>query len=364
MSAQEIDRATLSALDIQIILDILLGQVTAHLEVDAASIMLLNPKSLTLTYTAGRGFHSRQIGRSSVRLGQGLAGAVALEQRALYVPDLQTKSEQLVRHFLLNEERFVSAYFVPLIAKGQVQGVLELFHRSPLQPDAEWVDFLHLLAGQAAIAIESTALFSSLQRSNLQLSLAYDATIEGWSHALDLRDKETEGHSLRVTEMAERLARSMGMKEEDVVQVRRGALLHDIGKMGVPDAILLKPGALTDEEWEIMRLHPTYGYKMLAPIAFLRPALDIPHYHHEKWNGTGYPDGLKGEEIPLAARIFAIVDVWDALRSDRPYRAGWPEEKALQHIQEQSGTHFDPQVVDAFMRLISMDRETKARGTD
>ena len=238
-----------------------------------------------------------------------------------------------------------------LISKGQVKGVLEVFHRLAFTPDAEWFDFFNALAGQAAIAIENVSLFESLQRSNSELMLAYNATIEGWSHALDLRDKETEGHTQRVTEMILQLARAFGLSEEELVQVRWGALLHDIGKLGVPDGILLKPGPLTDEEWVIMKMHPTFAYEMLSPIRYLRAALEIPYYHHEKWDGSGYPNGLKGDKIPLVARIFAVVDVWDALRSDRPYRAAWPEDKVFQFICASSGTHFDPKVVETFMKV-------------
>ncbi len=186
---------------------------------------------------------------------------------------------------------------------------------------------------------------------NAELTGAYDATIEGWSRALDMRDKETEGHCRRVTDLTLALARAMDLPSTDLVQVRRGALLHDIGKMGIPDAILLKPGPLDDGEWEIMRRHPVYAYEMLSPIEFLRPALAIPYCHHEKWDGTGYPDRLRGEEIPLPARLFAVVDVWDALRSDRPYRPGWPPDRVRAHIAAGAGTHFDPQVVEAFLAL-------------
>jgi putative nucleotidyltransferase with HDIG domain len=234
---------------------------------------------------------------------------------------------------------------VPLIAKGQVKGVLEVFHRAPLEPGQEWLDFLEALAGQAAIAVDNATLFKDLQRSNVDLRLAYDATIEGWSRALDLRDEETEGHTQRVTEITVELAQRLGFAEEALVQIRRGALLHDIGKMGIPDTILLKPGKLTDEEWVMMRKHPQYAYELLYPIAYLRPALEIPYCHHEKWDGTGYPQGLTGEQIPLAARLFAVVDVWDALTNDRPYRQAWPAEKVREHIQSLAGTHFDPQVV-------------------
>jgi len=168
-----------------------------------------------------------------------------------------------------------------------------------------------------------------------------------------LRDKETEGHTQRVTELTLKLARAMGLTNSDLVHIRRGALLHDIGKMGVPDGILFKEGPLTEEEWKIMRQHPRFAYEMLSPIEYLRPALDIPYCHHEKWDGSGYPRGLKGEEIPLAARLFAVVDVYDALTSDRPYRPAWPRQKTLEHIRQLSGSHFDPQVVETFMELLA-----------
>jgi putative two-component system response regulator len=189
---------------------------------------------------------------------------------------------------------------------------------------------------------------TKLQEANAHLLAAYEATIEGWSHALDLRDRETEGHSQRVTELTVKLAEALGMSEEEIMHLRRGALLHDMGKIGIPDAILHKPAALSDDEWTMMRKHPQFVYDMLYSVEYLRPALDIPYCHHEKWDGTGYPRGLKGEEIPMAARLFAVVDVWDALTSDRPYRPAWSEEQALTYIREQSGKHFDPQVVELF----------------
>jgi HD-GYP domain-containing protein (c-di-GMP phosphodiesterase class II) len=242
-------------------------------------------------------------------------------------------------------------YATPLMIKGKVRGVLEVFHRAPLDPDDDWVEFFEILAGQAAIAVDSSVLFEELQRTNAQLITAYDATLEGWSGALDLRDEETEGHAQRVTEASVRLARAMGVTGEDLVHLRRGALLHDIGKMGVPDSILRKSGPLTDEEWEVMRRHPVYAYELLSPIAFLHPALDIPYCHHEWWDGTGYPRGLKGEEIPLAARIFAVIDVWDALLSDRPYRPRLALDEVLSYIESRAGTQFDPAVVSEFLRL-------------
>ncbi|HET9913858.1 MAG TPA: HD domain-containing phosphohydrolase [Anaerolineales bacterium] len=193
---------------------------------------------------------------------------------------------------------------------------------------------------------------TKLREANAHLLAAYEATIEGWSRALDLRDRETEGHSRRVTELTVKLAKARGMSSEEIINLRRGALLHDMGKIGIPDAILHKPAALTAEEWVIMRKHPQFVYDMLYSVEYLRPALDIPYCHHEKWDGTGYPRGLKGEQIPLAARLFAIVDVWDALTSDRPYRPAWSREEALTYIREQSGTHFEPEVVELFFNTI------------
>ncbi|HEX4834797.1 MAG TPA: HD domain-containing phosphohydrolase [bacterium] len=216
------------------------------------------------------------------------------------------------------------------------------------------------IAGGFFLALFLGMLVQEHNTSQQRLT-TYDVTLEGLSRALDLRDKETEGHSQRVTELAVRLARAMGVPKKDVTQIRWGALLHDIGKMGIPDAILLKPARLTDDEWEIMRRHPVYAYQLLSPMPYLRPLLDIPYCHHEKWDGTGYPRGLKGEDIPLTARIFAVADVWDALRSDRPYRPAWTAHKAREYIRDQAGKHFDPMVVEIFLRLV--DEEDVSRSS-
>ena len=339
-----------ASLDLRVTFDVLLDQVVNQMHVDAAAVLMLTPSLSVLEYAAGRGFRSSAITRAHVRLGEGYAGRAALERRTVAVPNLRQATGELSKALRLSEEGFQAYYGVPLVAKGNVKGVLELFHRAPLAPDPEWLDFLETLAGQAAIAIDDAELFDRLQRSNDELTVAYDTTLEGWSRALDLRDKETEGHTRRVTEMTLRLARAAGTLDEDeLVNVRRGALLHDIGKMGIPDSILLKPGPLTDEEWVVMRKHPVYAYELLMPIPFLRSALDIPYCHHEKWDGTGYPRGLRDELIPLAARLFAVVDVWDALRSDRPYRPGWPEDKVREHIRAGAGAHFEPRAVEIFL---------------
>ena len=346
-----IDRVISSNYDLKLSLSEILIHVTRELNIDAADVLILNSNSQILEYGADHGFRTGSVRTAYVRLGESYAGLAALDRKLVQIRDLNDEQNHLLLTTHLAGEDFVCYYGVPLIAKGQVKGVLEVFNRTRLAPDEEWLDFLNTLAGQIAITIENATLFENLQRSNLELKLAYDATIEGWSHALDLRDKETEGHTQRVADMSVNLGRTLGLNEAELVQVRLGALLHDIGKMGVPDDILLKPGPLTDEEWIKMKLHPDLAFKMLSPIRHLRLALDIPYCHHEKWDGSGYPRELRGTQIPLVARIFAVVDVWDALISDRPYRPAWTKEKALDHILRSSGTHFDPHVVEAFMHL-------------
>jgi len=347
-----IDVAIVTNHDLRNTLDVLLEQITGQLDVDAAVILIFDRDKQFLEYAGSRGFYTPTLRYTRLRMGEGMAGRAAQHRKIVRIDDLRTDPQTLVYAPSLSKESFASYYAAPLIAQGQVTGVLEIFHRTRLDPDREWLDFLETLAGQVAIAIESTSLFADLQKLNEELFNAYDSTIEGWSHALDLRDKETEGHTLRVTELTLEMARAFEFSEAELVHVRRGGLLHDIGKMGIPDRILLKEGPLTPQEWEIMRKHPVYAYEMLLPIEYLRPALDIPYCHHEKWDGSGYPRGLKGEEIPLIARIFAVIDVWDAVTSDRPYRPAWSREKALAHIQEEAGTHFDPHVVEVFMDLI------------
>jgi putative nucleotidyltransferase with HDIG domain len=353
---RSIDLAISNILDLQVTLKILINEVIRQLRVDAVAVLLIQASTGRLEYVAGHGFYTRNIESTSMRIGEGNAGRAALGRRIIEIPDLGNFNGVFTRAQLLANERFISHYVVPLITKGEVKGVLEVFHRSRLNPNREWVDFFETLGGQTAIAVENSMLFQGLQRSNFELAMAYDATIEGWSRALDLRDRETEGHTQRVTDMTLKLARKMGLSDERLVSIRRGGLLHDIGKMGIPDTILHKPEPLSDEEQLIMRQHPQLAYDMLEPIAYLRNSLDIPYCHHEKWDGTGYPRGLSGTQIPLEARLFAIVDVWDALTSDRPYRKSWPRKKALDYIRNESGKHFDTHLVEIFLQEIGMNR--------
>ncbi len=351
---RSIDIAISSSFDLNMILSVVLDKITTELSVDAAAISLLKAESLSLEFAAGKGFWTPAVETALLGVAEGLPGKAIMGRSTTYIEDLNAARELIKRPFLLTDEKFVSYYGIPLVAKGKVKGVLEVFHRSRLPHDKEWLQFLEALAGQTAIAIDSSSTFQDLQRSNMELALAYDATIEGWSRALDLRDRETEGHTLRVTDMALKLGRAMGMGDEALLQLRRGGLLHDIGKMGLPDSVLLKRGRLSDDEWALMRQHPDLAHEMLAPITYLQPALDIPYCHHERWDGNGYPRGLKGEQIPLAARIFAIVDVWDALSNDRPYRPARKQEDVMRYLREESGKHFDPAVVEAFANLVAV----------
>ena len=348
---RSIDHAIGSSLDMRLTLKVLLDHVSSELSADAASILLLDSDDQTLVYADTRGFRD-DMSNTSFRVNECHAGQAVLERSTVITPVLEPH-RRIKDSKIFSEEEFVGYFAAPLIAKGQVKGVLEVFTRKPMKPGKDWINFFETLAGQAAIAIDNATLFEQLQRSNSELSRAYDATLEGWSKALDLRDEETEGHARRVVAMTIKIARRMGFSESELVHIRRGALLHDMGKLGIPDSILLKPGALDDDEWKIMRLHPVYAYDMLNHIKYLRPALDIPYGHHEKWDGSGYPRGLAAEEIPLSARIFAIVDVWDALSSDRPYRKAWPRDRVMKTVTKDSGTHFDPKVVEIFLELES-----------
>ena len=347
-----IDLAISSGSDLNSTLNILLKNVMELLRIDAADVLLTNKITLSNDFMVGLGFKTDHIKSSTIRIGNSLDKVIKNERRIIQITDL---SEQMVSdefRAMWEIEGFSSYIGVPLITKDRLVGVLGIFQRTKFHEDPEWFDFLETIAGQAAIAIDNATLVMELKSSTQQLLQAYEATIEGWSRAMDLRDKETEGHTLRVTEITLKLASIMGMGEEKLIHVKRGALLHDIGKLGIPDHILLKPGPLTDEEWVIMRTHPESAYNLIAPIEYLKPAIAIPYCHHEKWDGSGYPRGLKGEEIPLEARLFAVVDVWDALCSDRPYRAAWKQDRVLEYISENSGKHFDPKVVAAFIKLI------------
>ncbi len=350
----DIARRLISATNIPDLLQSVATELQRTFSAQACSLLLFDIRTMHIEISAhnSRG-HRVHMPRPSL-LRAGLHGNVLEENRARIAIIENPRQETPLLHHMYGIESRHSAMIAPLNIVHNIIGSIIVVNapNTPPYTHAE-LDLLTTIANQTAIAIQNLRLVDDLQKSNRDLTLAYDATIEGWSKALELRDKETQGHTLRVTTLTLALAETMGVDKDALVHIRRGALLHDIGKMGIPDAILLKKGTLTKEEWEIMRQHPAYARDMLANITYLRPALSIPYCHHERWDGSGYPNGLRGEEIPLEARIFAVVDVWDALTSERPYReSAWNTEDTLRYLQAKAGSLFDPAVVDAFVRLI------------
>ena len=351
-SLRTIDMAIINSFNMDTMLDVLLDSLINSLQVDAADILLIDPITNTLKLEAQKGFFSTQHSNIKIPLDKVLAGKSLLSRTNAYLTNIQEKEDQIIRKWLVTEESFVSYIGVPLLVKGKIHGLLEVFQRSVLNPDGEWIEFLESLAGQAAIAIDNTQLYERMRRANLSLSMAYEETIESWSAAMDLREKENQGHTQKIADLTAKLCAEMNMNESEIINARRGALLHDIGKIVISDQILLKPGPLSDEEWKMVVNHPQYAYEILSSIEYLSPALEIPYNHHERWNGSGYPRGLKEKQIPLSARIFSVIDVWDALKSPRPFRAAWSDEDALKYIRQESGKLFDPEVVNSFIKII------------
>jgi putative nucleotidyltransferase with HDIG domain len=352
--AETLRQAT-AALSTSLDLDHVLGSILTSLKqvvpYDSASVFMLEGDCLRITSAHGVENAEELIGKT-FPAEDSLFQEVQTGRRPIILTDAQL--DPRFKHW--GENFLVHGWMsVPLITRGEVIGYITLDNRKKSAYNQESSSLAQAFANQAAAAIENARLFTGMQRSLEELNLAYESTIEGWSKAMDLRDRETEGHTLRVTEMTLKLAQATGITGEDLVHIRRGALLHDIGKMGVPDRILLKPDRLKDDEWVLMRCHPQYAYDMLSSVPYLRPALAIPYSHHEHWDGKGYPQGLKGEEIPLVARLFAVVDVWDALTSDRPYRPAWTHQEVITYILGLSGIQFDPNIVAKFLELLEED---------
>jgi putative nucleotidyltransferase with HDIG domain len=326
---------------------------------DYSSIFLVEPASGDYV---SRGWYSakdepdKQLSDESIlchRPGEGITGYVAITGEVYVSEDIQ--NDPLI--FILSGEKnrmkdLHGGISLPLRAQEKIIGVLHVWTVARHRFNEMEIRLLIALAETAGNAIHRAMLYEQTLEHADELSRAYDNTLAGWAHALELRDELTEGHTRRVTELTIQLARALGIPESDFVHIRRGALLHDIGKMGIPDSILHKPGPLTASETKIMHLHPQYAREMLAPVSFLRLALDIPYCHHERWDGSGYPRGIKGDEIPFAARIFSIVDVWDALTSDRPYRPAWKHQKVCEYIKKGSGKSFDPRIVETFLQMM------------
>ncbi len=351
----EIDQAILTNFDLRSVLAVCLQHVMTILGVDGANVVLMHAEEYGAAPFYGVGMANRVDEETGATAREQRLASIVRHREQVFIPDLGGPIEAPLPKLFELGAGFSAYCGVPLIAKGNVEGILELYSLSPLNPSDDWFEFLETLSSQIALAVEDLHYYAGMRQSLENLENAYDKTIEGWSKAMDLRDRETEGHTRRVTHLTLQLSEKFGFQQQDLQYIRWGAQLHDMGKLGIPDEILFKPGKLTEEEWVVMRLHPVFAYEMLQSIDYLKPALDIPYCHHEKWDGTGYPNGLQGEDIPLAARIFAVVDVWDALRSDRPYRASWPEARVMAYIQEQAGQQFDPAVVAAFMEYMAHD---------
>lgn len=340
--------AITSSLDPHEVLETILVALRQVVPFDMGTIMLLEDEHVRIV--AAQGFsNDRAMLNQTYPSSNALLIALKQSQRILILEDALNDKRY---------ERWAGADLIrgwlgiPLVVHGEVIGFITLGSFKIAAFDQNAADLAQTFSLHAAAAIDNTQLFENLQKTNQELVQAYDTTLAGWAKALELRDKETHGHTNRVTELTVDLARFMGISKTDLVHLRRGVLLHDIGKMGVPNEILHKEGPLTDEEWIEMRRHPQYAFDLLYPITFLRPSLDIPYSHHEWWDGTGYPQNLKGEDIPLPARIFAVVDVWDALLSDRPYRKSWERDDVKNYLREQAGTHFDPKIVAVFLKMI------------
>ena len=332
-----------SSLGLDAVLEEVMDTLIALTQAERGYLMLVDSAG-ELKHQVARGVDHISLEGKSFAVSRTIVERVARSGEPVLTTNAQ-EDPRFDQQLSIVEHNLRSILCVPLKLKDQVIGVIYVDNRVYTGLfQASDLDMLSVFADQAAVAIDNARLFE-------ELKAAYDETIKGWALALELRDKETEGHTQRVTALTQTLAMKMGISGEELVHIKRGSLLHDIGKMAIPDGILLKPGKLTLTERKFMELHPLFAKDMLDPIEFLHPALDIPYCHHEKWDGSGYPRNLRGEAIPFAARIFAVVDVWDALTSDRPYREPLSPDEVRKIIREDSGKHFDPQVVDAFLSL-------------
>jgi putative nucleotidyltransferase with HDIG domain len=339
-----------SSLGLKRVLELVMDTLIALMNAERGFLMLREPNG-ELKVRIARGIDNVNLDKEAFAISNTIVRRVVETGESVLTTNAQ-EDPRFGEQFSVAVYHLLSILCAPLKIKDDLIGVIYVDNRAHTGIFSnDDLGIISAFSNQAAVAIDNARLFDDLQESNAELEIAYQATLEGWVRALDLRDKETEGHTQRVTTLTQRLARSMGVGEDALVHITRGALLHDVGKMAIPDSILLKPGGLTPEERALIQKHPNYAYEMLNPIKFLIPALDIPYCHHEKWDGSGYPRGLKGEEIPFAARIFSVVDVWDALVYDRPYRKGVAPASVRKMIIEQSGAHFDAHVVNAFFAL-------------
>jgi len=338
--------------DINELLDVVIDEAISQLNMDAVTVLKFDPKRKELVYSLGRGFFTNALKHTRLKVGEGNAGKAAQEKEIIYLRNFTVNTSDLMKSPEFLAEGFASYHAIPMYVEEKLLGVIELFRRSDFDPSQEWYDYLQSLADQTAIALANFEVVLDLKQSKQDILHAYDETLEGWVHGLDIRVHESNGHTRRVTDYSLNLAAMVGLSEDQLQYIRRGSLLHDIGNAGVPDRVLLKPDILTEEERTLVRQHPNIAREMLYPISYLRPALDIPYCHHEWWDGSGYPRGIRGDAIPIAARIFSIVDVWDSLLSNRPYRPAWTREQVIKYMHAMTGIQFDPGLMDIFWKMV------------
>lgn len=350
-SLRQIDRAISSNFDMKSTLAIISETAQNQLDVSAVDILFYNQNSQILSYIYGHGFHNSGKGDINLDTKNSLASQVIRGRKMIQLNDLKgVNAESLPPNF--GSEGFVSYIGMPLMAKSKVNGVLEIFERTEIKHDRDWYDFLEAFAHQASIAIDNSGLFENLQKLNIAIASAYDTTIETWAQTLEIRDATYVGHATRVMDLSVKIASAMGLSGDVITHLRHGVLMHDIGMLGIPESILMDPGDLNEEQWKIVHTHPRIAFDLLSHIPNWRQALDIPYCHHEKWDGTGYPQGLKNDVIPLCARICALADVYDTLQMERPFRSAWNKTTAENYIRDGAGSYFDPGVVRVFFSLL------------
>ena len=348
----ELTKVLQSSLDVRDQLPGILSILANVLRADAVAMLGYFLPSRRFELLATHGLGAPVLAKLRLFFESGLAGRGSEHRQPVWIKDLQSDEADLRPVCRLDEEGYRGYLALPLIGHNELTGLMEIFWHKPQRIQAWNQEFLERIAEQIAFAIQRAGILKDIRHRNEELQTKYNAMIEGLSRALELRDIETEGHTRRVSQLAMSLVEHMRIIPADEWDaIRQGALLHDIGKLGIPDAILLKPGSLTPQERKVMQQHVMYGYKILAPIISARHTLDITLYHHEHWDGKGYPYGLKGEQIPLVARLFTIIDVYDALKSDRPYRSAWSQTQVLQYLREQAGREFDPNILKMFLQI-------------
>ncbi len=353
---RKIDTSIISGSEISDTLNLILDQAVHSLNAKTARLLLGLDASRSPVRIYSRGENLEDI--TLLEKEDFLIKKMEQDRETVLVSENEIEESHEALNTFYNENKIRYHCLVPAITGGKLIGIIEIFFEKDPHIDVEnWQLYIETLSGQITLAIKNFELISGLQEKNEELLEAYESTISGWAHALEIRDEETFGHSERVLELSLRVAKALNFSEIEISNFRRGVLLHDIGKIGIPDSILLKPGPLDESEWKIMKQHPVFAYNLLKGISFLKNSLDVPHSHHERWDGSGYPDGLRGEEIPIAARVFAVIDVWDALINDRPYRKAWSKEKTRNYLIENSNVQFDPTIVDIFLKIISSEME-------